>query len=177
MHKYIKNANGDPGSPINHAIDGLYFHIWVDANGKPFPRSPYGDIRVVLPLKRMITPEVHNVYFSDFYCHDIFHKITLVVTERGSPEDKFCEKHLLSLGLDPFRNPFFFFNPVTDMFYCSLKLKVEIFYCMDIDLTCAFLQTQGCFHYETETTGAIDNYKFMPPGKPKNKTCKICNIY
>ncbi len=173
MHKYRKDFNGGPGSPINGAIDGLFFNIWLDQNGKPPSQSPFGELRISLPLKDRITPWLHNVYFSDFYCHYRQHYVTLVVTERGSTEDKFCKKHLLELGLHCGSNPFFFYDNWKNAFFCSSKLKVEIFYCMDVDLTNAFARREGCNFYRVQIYGRGSS---KPKGIPKNLRCNICNL-
>ncbi len=173
MHKYKKDFNGDPGSPINGAIDGLFFHIWLDRTGNPFRQSPYGDVRISLPLKDYIIPGFHNVYFADFWCHNIQHYVTLVVTERGSREDRFCQEHLPELGLHGHSNPFFFFDHARNKFLCSSKPVVEILYCMDINLENVFKRRAGCNFYSVQTMGHGSS---KPEGIPKNAYCNTCNL-
>ena len=172
MHKYMKDFNGDPGSPINGAIQGLFFSVWLNEGKRP-TKSPFGNWRIILPVKRMITPKQHNVYFSDFYCNFTKHYATLVVTEKGSLEDEFCKSHLIDLGFHRNSNPFFHFDHQTNKFFCSAKVIVEILYCKDVDIRCVFQRKEGCSYDIVKTFGSG---RSTPRGIQKNSSCSICNI-
>ncbi|XP_046332187.2 uncharacterized protein LOC124115306 [Haliotis rufescens] len=105
MEKYIKDNNGDPYSAINKKINGLFFSGSLDARTrKPPDFSFFGDKRLFIPAEELFTWDT-RMYFADFYCHNVVHYVTVVVTKKESAEDRFCEGRLIELDLKD--NPFF----------------------------------------------------------------------
>ncbi|XP_071092578.1 phytanoyl-CoA hydroxylase-interacting protein-like [Haliotis cracherodii] len=101
MAPQIKDNEGDPYCPINRELEGVFF--WVTRSRGDLPTiSPFGDIRVVVPLERVFD-ESARLYFLDFYCmsgQSRNHYVTLVLTERKSKANRFCRKHLVRLEED-----------------------------------------------------------------------------
>ena len=126
MFKYIKNFGGDPASTLNRKLHGLFFSANVDpTTGLPPPVSYYGDQRIHIPVSLMITPFT-NLYFADFYCHYVNHKVTLVVTLKGSEADNFCRSRLLPLNQS--FNEFLYLSPGSHIAMVNTRVTVEVFY-------------------------------------------------
>ena len=175
MEVYIKDNNGDPGCPINGQIKGLFFAVRPEPSTMNIPNiSPFGDTRIILPVRKLIQPET-KFYFADFYCNHKIHYITLVATIPNSTADKFCEKYLLKLSLES--NPFFyrrssdpFFHGINEpAFYCCREPIVEILYTENIDLSEDYIKW--------ESVRTIGRGSSTPGGLPKRQSCTICNLY
>ena len=173
MYKYTKHQSGDPRSPINESLEGLFFRANVErATLKPFQNSSYGDTRLLVPFENLL--EGCEFYFTDFYCvHSSKHHLILVVCKRGSSSDHFCTRHLLPFN--PFKDNSFFY--VADMAegeaWVSQNIRVEICYTENIDLR-RQLGVMGLDDLSTvHSTESI-----RPPlgGAPKDKTCSFCNL-
>lgn len=124
----MKDQSGDPRSPINGQLPGIFFGVNLYRNKLP-TKSPYGNTRFILPLQKIIHSAT-NIYFADFYCFgpNSPHYIILVVTEKYSDGDKFCSSRLIKLN--PENNPFLVQNG-KDYFYGEREKHspwIEIFY-------------------------------------------------
>ncbi|VDI13330.1 Hypothetical predicted protein [Mytilus galloprovincialis] len=175
MKPYKKDHNGDPCSVINGNIDGLFFSTAVDFQTmKPLPESLYGPVRLHIDASTLFTPNF-NLYFADFYCHYRVHYVTVVLTPKRSPTDKFCEGRLLKLDIR--QNPFIYLSETKEDFYevivyLSNGLRVEVFYTEAVNISRIIENQQG--HFERVPT--IGRGESRPSGIPKNNLCKICNL-
>ena len=164
MEVYMKDDNGDPRSPINGEIEGLFFATHVDPKtGEPPKWSPFGSERVSIPARTMMRNS--NLYFADFYCKrdSDLHYVTLVLTKQGSETDCFCEENLLSLDI---RNNDFLWRSKQKKVHVTSEVLVEVFYTEDIDLS-----DPDC----TFTTGPSTGTSTLG-GLPKDPTCGVCNL-
>lgn len=57
MEPYLKDHSGDPASPINGHLPGLFFMSTPDADGHPPRTSPFGPRRL----------QVEYIYFMSYY--------------------------------------------------------------------------------------------------------------
>ena len=165
----MKDNNGDPGSPINDAIKGLFFGVNVDKNTcDPRAFSPFGDRR--LHIRATVMMEAFdNLYFTDFYCNRKVHYVTLVLTMEGSVEDRFCSKNLLKL--DPYKNSFLHFDVDEDEVYVTENIMVEVLVTEDVDIKSLQQEGHAAFS-QMKSTGTS-----RPGGIPKNPGCRTCNLY
>ena len=173
MKIYRKDNSGDPASPINGNIDGLFF-MAKNKNGIPPRYSYFGPIRLQVP-SWVLLQMAPNLYFADFYCmRGSVHQVTLVMTKPGSISDEFCrEKELPQLSLtDRQNNPFLFQSGGRLLTNNKKKLEVELLYTEDINVV--KLQSQhNAVLSRTETKGRGHS---KPDGIPKNPNCAICNV-
>jgi len=174
MKPYPKDNSGDPRSPINGRIDGLFFMASVkpgSKKGEPIPDSAFGNTRILVPVEELLA-KAPNLYFTDFYCMGgKRHYVTLVMTRPGSKWDKFCANRLLSLSLsDRSSNPFLFCDDSTRRLHVSSKnqLFVELLFTEELDIS----------GYKRKRTRIADNCRGHSKngGKPKNPDCRICNL-
>lgn len=171
MEVYLKDNSGDPASPINLQIKGLFFMASVErgsTTGEPISRLPFGPIRICVPAEELLA-KAPNIYFVDFYCmRGQNHQVTLVMTRPGSKTDKFCAERLLPLDLDyRTRNPFFF-RDVTGQLRVSTrnKLLVELLFTKDLDIN----------RYSLEDVRTVGRGSSTSGGIPKNPECPLCNL-
>ncbi len=174
MEVYVKDNNGDPASPINGAIKGLFFSANVSRCGpsgelQPVPKSYFGRTRLLVPAD-VILAEMSNLYFSDFFCMYDAHYVTLVMTRPGSTADAFCQQFLIPVDLG--HNPFLCLNMSTREAYVSAKIWVEILCTEDININ-HVLAIGGEF---------TDKVEYIPRtprkgGIAKKPHCKVCNLY
>ena len=174
MEVYKKDNSGDPASPINGKIDGLFF-MAKNKNGIPPCYSYFGPNRLQVPAKVLldVVPSP-NLYFADFYCmQGSIHQVTLVMTKAGSKSDDFCRAKLLPLSLKDSQNNPFLFHCGEQLFTSNKKkLEVELLFTEDINVG-HLLQHCGAFFSRTETKGHGHS---RPRGIPKNPKCPICNM-
>lgn len=169
MRPYIKDDSGDPGSPINGRLNGLFFTASVkpgSKTGEVDARSSFGDTRLCVPTEDFSLPD-RNLYFVDFYCMKTtkLHYVTLVVTRKDSEADRFCLRRLLPLSFD--ENPFLFYDSSKTLkVSASRRLIVECMFTEDIDV-----RGYELIH-EVKTRGKGKSTK---GGRPKNSSCTICN--
>ncbi len=137
MKRRLKGQSGDPRSPINGRLSGMFFasNVTYKPPHKPLPVSIYGPMRLEVPVQRLqeICP---NLYFGAFYClkKGKSHHIILVMTKPGSDADIFCAEHLPFLN--PHNNNFLKFTPDGDMAeYCTEHIYYEIFFTEDLDIS------------------------------------------
>ena len=167
MKKYIKDNSGDPKSPINGKLNGLFFMANVDkcTLSPPLP-SPFGNTRLCIPYAKLL--KRCNLYFTDFYCmRRSAHYITLVATKQGSASDKFCRKRLPRF--DPYEPNRFFFILDEHLAMVSQRTWVEVFYTEDINLM--RMISRGA-----HLTAVISTGTSTPGGVPKDTHCTHCNI-
>ena len=160
----MKDHNGDPRSPINGEIEGLFFATHVDPKtGEPPKWSPFGCKRVSIPATTLLTTE-SNLYFADFYCKcdSDPHYVTLVLTEPSSETDGFCEQNLMSLDIED--NDFLWREG--EEVHVTSEVLVEVFYTEDIDLL-----DDDCAITTGPSTGTSN-----PKGLRKNRRCSQCNL-
>jgi len=161
----MKNENGDPASPINGCIQGIFLGASVDWKTGQLPaNSPYGYIRFHVLIERLYGPEC-NLYFADFYCHvgSRSHHLTLVVARANSPADTFCKLRLLKL--DRTDNPFLYQDPMTGRMMHTTSAWIHVFYTEPIAMSVGWFDGVYCSNTGTKM------------GKPKNASCTVCNIY
>ncbi len=176
MEKYMKDDNGDRGSAINGQIKGLFFSTKVDhKTGMPPAYSPFGDTRFNVPIDRLIHTNC-RMWFADFYCNQVVHYVTVVITEIGTQTDQFCQRNLLELGMYYPNNPFIYYNSAQDRFYAigNKKLWVEVLYTEDVDIDGELNADDRVFFNPTQIIGKGSS---TPGGLPKNDKCDECNLY
>ena len=171
MEVYLKDNNGDPGSPINGQIKGCFFAVRPDPiTGKIPDVSPFGDTRIIIPVTMLLSKDF-NLYFTDFFCTNSknIHYITLVVTKKNSPADKFCRTKLPPLNW--YTNPFLCIHMFQDYctFFCSVEPRVELLYTENINLRSPYVK----WEYQVRTLGA--GYS-TEGGLLKRPNCTICNL-
>jgi hypothetical protein len=176
MEVYDKDNSGDPASPINGKIKGLFF-MAKNVNGKPPPDSPFGCCRLQVPAEVLLN-ETPNLYFTDFYCMlGNIHYVTLVMTKSHSSADDYCRGRLLSLSLDdPWNNPFLF--RINNQLFVNNanNFLVEVFYTENIDIN-YLLNYRGAKFFNNIPT--IGKGRSTPGGRPKNSSCPwrpSCNL-
>jgi len=175
MKSYLKDASGDLRSPINGEIFGLFFCANVTYSGYPFPKSPFGDTRLLIRTEEVLelTP---NMFFADFYCmkNEVNrHHVTIVLTKSDSSADQFCKKHLPKLDLH--RNPFLYKDD-EGQFMVSLDIFVDVFVTEDLNVK-NMLESKVCkIEYNIETTGRGQTSQGGHMGE-KSKHCENCNIF
>ena len=59
MKCYPKDMGGDPKSPINGLLDGLFFACNVEQNGMPPPTSYFGNTRLRVPANYFFSAASH----------------------------------------------------------------------------------------------------------------------
>lgn len=168
----IKNENGDPASPINGCIEGVFLAVSVDWKTGDLPNtSPYGPVRFHIPIESLYRSDF-NLYFADFYCHTGLrsHHLTLVLTRRDSPADRFC--HFRLPKLDIMNNPFLYYNSFARCMYLTSTAWIHVFYTERIPINT---------HMREYPYGWFDRFLCNPSkntdlGKPKNPSCQMCNI-
>ena len=75
MKTYLKDLTGHPASPINHRLNGLFFHCRLRSNGD-FPQfSPFGNTRWFIEADFLFDPRRDNIYFADYYCKIVLENI------------------------------------------------------------------------------------------------------
>jgi hypothetical protein len=176
MKPYIKDNNGDPRSPINGRINGLFFLANVDFETKePFPQSPYGNTRLMANISAFdISSSETRLYFADFYCRkkDRFrnrrtHYVTLVLTKTGTATDKFCQNHLVELP--KMSNPFFRKEPrYINAEVSGSGVVIEIVYTENIDIN--NWEVTGQAHFRGVTSNCRGDVA------EKDKHCGTCNL-
>lgn len=174
MEVIPKDNNGDPGSPINSRMRGLFFLASVDRqsnNGQPIPVSPFGSTRVCIPAAELVNPSV-NIYFADFYCmkaDNAYHYVTLVIARPGSEVDAFCVKRLFKLDLNT--NPFLFRYGSGELRVTSMdRLLVEVFFTENVDIgpyRGQLIEGVPLVGSGSSTQGGIRKFPF----------CTKCNLY
>ena len=168
MRMKMKDNGGDPDSPINGRLSGLFF-LAKNECGNPPQYSYFGPSRIQIKADELfrLAP---NLYFADFYCMTgKRHYVIVVMTRTGSAADLFCRRHLIPL--DSANNPFFFFQNghlhTTD----ARNIDVEVFYTEDLNIN----------HLEATGTAIMTTVPILgqghstPGGKPKYQFCTICN--
>jgi len=171
MKMYKKDHSGDPRSPINGEIDGLFFAT----NQPPSPDSYFGNRRIRVQASFFFSKNAQTqnhrrvrLYFADFYCMSKMHWVTLVLTYEGTATDRFCESRLPELDLSD--NDFLYVdNHGTVWKRTSPNFKTEIFYTADVDL----------YHWQRKG-GVIEIVNGLgqssTKGKRKQSHCTICNL-
>lgn len=170
MEGVLKDENGDPYSPINGRLEGLYFSVNVNfRTGLPMEPSIFGDRRLEVPAGYMfdLCP---RLYFTDFYClsKKSKHRVTLVMTSPGSRADRFCKKHLPRLDITD--NPFLTYDSCQGE-VLSNGIYTEVFFTEDIDLSDA--EDHGAQMSDVDMRVYSDGYV---DAKEKWKGCAHCNI-
>jgi len=161
----MKNENGDPASPINGCINGIFLAASIDWKTGHLPAiSPYGHVRFHVPVEKLYGPNF-NLYFADFYCHNgsKSHHLTLVITRDNSAADTFCKVRLLKLNR--MENPFLYQDWETGRMMHTTSAWIHIFYTEVIPIDAGWFDRVQC------------KITSMKTGKPKNASCPDCNIY
>jgi len=162
---HLKNENGDPASPANGWIDGVFLGVNVDLKtGKLPATSPFGRCRFYVPIERLYGPDF-NMYFADFYCHSgaKSHHLSLILTRANSVADNFCRFRLPKLN--SMKNPFLYQDPISGMMMHTTGAWIEIFYTERIHVDSGWFEMVDWVYNTT-----------MKIGKPKNASCHVCNI-
>ena len=175
MEVYNKDYNGDPASPINGRLNGLFFGTSIDIDtGLPPLNSHFGTQRININSEILFHSKT-NLYFADFYCNNFVHYVTLVITTNNSVADKLCKEKLVQLDVS--NNPFFYKKPsvYTGMqrtnVYVAQNVWVEVLFTETIDLKDILTNKKGHLNI-AESVGTSRR-----GGIPKNPDCKICNLY
>ena len=165
MPPALKNENGDPASPINGCIEGIFLGASVDWRTGNLPEtSPFGDVRFHIPIERLYG-DYFNLYFADFYCHagSKSYHLTLVLTRADSAADNFCRSCLPKLGR--MENLFLYKDRINGWMHTTAAW-IHVFYTESIPIRSGRLDYVHCKRPSTNT--------FL--GKPKNASCLVCNI-
>lgn len=167
MRVYDKDNSGDPASPINLQIEGLFFMATVEqgTNGEPMRYSAFGPVRICVQAEEMLR-KTPNLYFVDYYCmRGMNHYITLVMTRPGSTADLFCEPRLLKLDIND--NPFFFRDNYGQLQVSrGNHLQIELLFTEDLDIR----------RYQRTCTPIVGKGSSTKGGIPKNPSCHQCNL-
>ncbi|CAD5208210.1 unnamed protein product [Bursaphelenchus xylophilus] len=170
MEKYIKDDNGHRASPINGKLRGLFFSGEKIDNKLP-AFSPFGDVRITIPVDKLIRPGFVNLYFCDFYCNSKPHYVTVVICQKGSHPDDFCKRN--AKPLDLYSNPFFRVVPKSEgapgpdyLFFVSNAVHVEICYTENVPLSMGKMSPVQPFGRGSSRIGGLRN----------NIHCEICNF-
>ena len=165
MEPYIKDMNGDPKCPINGRINGLFFMGRLDRNNPLClpPVSPFGDTRFIVPVERLFNAG-SRLYFSDFWCHNVEHYVSLVITVPNSEADRFCQTHLLEL--DKYNNS-----------YLRLDRCGQVYILDTVWVEVLYTEAIGLFEGTITRTGTIGRGQSTRLGMPKKRTCRVCNLY
>lgn len=174
MTKYMKNDGGDQASPLNRAIQGLFFSALLKTTPNKHtvvpPCSPFGNQRLHVEASFFLNPS-NNLYFADFFCHYTNHHITLVVTKANSYSDKFCSENLIPLKSR--RNPFLYYNMWQNGFFTNLSVNIEVFYTENIDIG-ELLSDKAAYFTFCYLKGYSRKKSFI--GQRKNEDCSVCNL-
>ena len=118
--------------------------------------------------------ESNNLYFADFYCNNVAHYITLVITKQHSEADDFCRKYLCKLDMTS--NPFIFRkkDPITGISWTWIAIlkssfHIEVFYTESLNIK--HLLAKGSRFSTVASYGCS-----KPGGIQRNETCAICDI-
>ena len=129
MRPYLKSHGGEQGCVLNGRLPGLFFSTFVDIRtNMPHSHSYFGPIRLYIEAHLMFNPS-YNLYFADFYCHDVKHHVTLVITTKTSPANYLCRQYLCQL--DVHRNPYLCLRKFPDgscAVLANMDIIVEILY-------------------------------------------------
>ena len=170
MTVYRKNKNGDPASPINGQLHGLFFSVNVDVmTGLPVVPSLHGPTRLNI-LSWYMFQVAPNIYFCDFYCHYRSHHVTLVMTKPGSDADRVCTSRLQPLN--NLYNPFLYIDLISHTVWVTTQVWVQIFYTENIDLHDVIQNGFGFIEDVPSQPAPVTTIE----GVPKNPLCSICNI-
>uniref|UniRef100_A0A1I8AIL2 PHYHIP_C domain-containing protein n=1 Tax=Steinernema glaseri TaxID=37863 RepID=A0A1I8AIL2_9BILA len=175
MRPYLKDNNGQAASPINGAIQGIFFATRLLADGSIPPASPFGEVRMLVPAFAMLNPDIMNFYFSDYYCNYSVHYLTIVVTLKDSETDKFCLQRLIPLPTD---NPFLRIERVPNCddstppgyryrYFVNQQVWVELYFTEPVSLSMGKFSLISVIGSGSSTSG----------GLPHNKECTVCNLY
>ena len=161
----LKNENGDPASPVNGCIEGVFLGVNALKTGDRPIESPFGDLRCYFPVDCVYRCDF-NMYFADFYCHDgsKSHHISLIITRANSTADNFCRSRLPKLNR--LNNPFLYQERVTGRLMHKTAAWIDIFYTEIIHINSGWFEWVEWIYNTSKKTG-----------KPKNASCQICNIY
>ena len=169
MEVYLKDNNGHRGNPINNRLDGLFFSV----DPTPTIHSFFGNCRLFVPSSVLFN-ESNSLYFADFYCNNVAHYITLVITKPHTEADAFSRKYLRKLDMG--NNPFLtlMIHPITRVkcaYVAHLKKSyhIEVFYTESLNIS--NLLAKGSRFSMVHSSGSS-----KPGGILRNKTCAICDI-
>jgi len=172
MEVYTKDNGGDPASPINGQINGLFF-MANNINGCPPRDSQFGEVRLQVPAEVLLY--FKNVYFADFYCmRGARHYVTLVVTIPGSGADNFCRERFLLLNLNV--NSPFLYRLNGQLYTTNNKtLFIELLYTENVNIA-YLVQFYGAFVDPNVPIADGCRGRSQPGGIPKNPICQKCNL-
>ena len=173
MEPIMKDKSGDPRSPINGKLEGVFFTASVKRGskvGKPLEKSPYGYSRFQVFIEYLFNPKDYRLYFADFYCAGArCHYVILVVAEINSEADIFCWHNLPLLQWNDNKfltcNDETFFN-VTDSKFCI----IELFYTNEVNITKALIRGKAEILCGFPTCRRSQEVH-------KNLNCSICNAF
>ena len=173
------------GCPLNKIMFGTF---WVcndeEAMGLEPNRSPFGDTRLMKPVKTMLTKPELNFYFADFYCITFGqrHYILIAMAKQGTMEDTFCERYLFKI--DPSDNKFFSINQ-DGTATCLDKAWVFLF-CMDevkMDNTLSLKKINDQEEIDKSFSQGKEHLKAVERIKPRKvprrrilDSCEICTL-
>ena len=168
MKVRLKDAGGDPKSPINCKLSGLFFFA-----GEPASSSAFGSTRLQVPAE-ILFGMAGNLYFADFFClQGLRHYVTLVITKQDSEADRFCRNNnLVKLDISANSNNPFLFRDSAGQLRVNTRsnLVIEVFFTENLNLE--YLKTKG-----SEIKEGIPTFgNGGATGLPKNPECSTCNI-
>jgi hypothetical protein len=169
MNVYIKDFNGDPRSPINHRLTGLFFEPCTQLAKARFP-SPYGNKCLSVKPDALLKNDT-RLYFADFYCMTTrCHTVTLVATERMSPADIWCREFLVPLKMN--KNYFLRIGEdgIVQAVTASAGLTIEVLYCNDVNVRNLIFRGQAVLESRPMRG------KHRHNGRMKKASCALCNI-
>lgn len=170
MTTELKDNGGDPRSPINGQLRGLFFLSQNYASGELPSFSYFGPRRIQIEADELFRT-APNLYFADFYCmggHK--HYVIVVMTKPGSTADNFCRLHLVPL--DSKNNPFFYSSNGKMYSLNAEYFEVEVFYTENLNIT----ELQARKKAIMTTVEPVGQGHSTPGGKQKGRCCSICNV-
>lgn len=169
MTTVLKDHGGDPRSPINGKLRGLFF-MARNISGDPPPYSYFGPRRIQIKAD-VLFHSAPNLYFADFYCmKGQRHYVTVVMTKAGSVADTFCQNNLILLNNA--NNPFLCTKYGQMYTRDAANFDVEVFYTEDLNIS-ELQRTGKAIMTTVETRGQGHSTR---GGRRKNPLCTICNV-
>ena len=173
MEATTKDQSGDPRSPINGRIKGIFFTASVkrgSIDGELIEKSPYGSSRFQVSIKYIKHIFYHNLYFADFYCAGSnYHYVILVIAQVNSESDIFCRRNLMILQWS--NNAFLTDDGCSFYVNDTSCCVIEVMYANDVNLVMALAKK------EARLIDNIPTFGRNPKVVRKSPRCPVCNIH
>ncbi|XP_050413155.2 uncharacterized protein LOC126827708 isoform X2 [Patella vulgata] len=101
------------------------------------------------------------------------HNVTLVLTKRGSTEDRYCQNRLIPLNIE--ENEFLWYSNEDDQYYTTAHSRLWVELCYTEDIEVHRMRTNGELEIVTKCP-VFGQDRSRPEGTRKEIGCKICNL-